>query len=451
MTIDRRPSTVDRQQFWSFPWRLPQAGVAIGGVVAIGWLVQVVRPTLQLRLPGAPWNAVVVVVPLVLIALLYGWSCARKRTGVLEQLSRAPAAIVALLCLALAAAPIAIWPQGVAAPGWLAQIGLAHCLTALPFVLSLVAVLLVLVLVTVRRVVEREAGWARFLLLHAGLIWLLVAAAAGTGSLRQGRITLRIGDGPGVAAHSAEGVVHHLSVGLLLTHFRLDRFPPRLLVAGSDGAAAMSEHFLGDGATVIAGGVTATVQEWLPAAAVVEGVAWPYGSPEANPAAKVHLDLPGGDSVSGWIHAPSLVGGALTVTLPDGRIAGMELPRPRRFAATVRVVDADGVHEPVEVLVNRPLKAAGWWFYLLDYDTRLGAASDTVVLEAVEDRALPAVWLGLALVLLGALAHLVQARTLVGTWSSLGSPSCTRPAVPRSAHRPKAAECNSAIPEEACP
>lgn len=418
MTVDRRAATVDRREFWSFPWQLPQAAVAIGGVVAIGWLVQVLRPGLHLRLPGAPWNVVVVVAPLLLAALIHGWACARRRSGILDQLSRAPSAIVALLCLAVVAAPIAIWPQGVTAPGWLAKLGLANCLTSLPFVLSLAAVLVVLVLVTVRRVVEREAGWPRFLLLHGGLIWLLIAAAAGTGTLRQGRITLRIGDSPGQAARSSEGAVHRLPVGLMLTKFRLDRFPPRLLVAGDGGTAVMSEHFLGDGATVTAGGVTATVQEWLPAAAVVEGVPWPYGSAEANPAAKVRLDLPGRDGVSGWIHAPSLVGAALTLTLPDGRIAGMEAPRPRRFAATLRVVDADGLHQPVEVLVNRPLKAAGWWFYLLDYDTRLGAASDTVTLEAVEDRALPAVWMGLALVLLGALAHLVQARALVGNWKA---------------------------------
>ena len=76
---------------------------------------------------------------------------------------------------------------------------------------------------------------------------------------------------------------------------------------------------------------------------------------------------------------------------------------PKRFASDISVSTKDGRTVSGTVEVNRPLKVNGWKIYQYGYDVQRGSESTYSVFMLVRDPWLPAVYLGILLMLAGAL------------------------------------------------
>lgn len=366
-------------------------------VIVGAWGAQALRPEAAFALPGPPWNWLAACGPGI-AALLAGWL--RPQAGWVRSLGSGRLAIAALLAVAATCWPIAVYPVGVDAPAWLRRLGLGDPLSSLPFAAALVAVTLNLAASLGRRLREGPDR-LRFAVLHAGLLIAIVGGAAGHGGLVKARFSMAEGGRPGDLVRAVDGREVRLPAALALDDFAIERFPPMLLL--SDGAQVRrGEALLGPGVRERLGGLDIAVRTWLPSAAVPADSPVGFNDPSANPAAEVSVrDAAGRELGSGWLHPAGPMGHALFIALPDGRTLHLDAPRPKRFLARVRV---DG--QAHEIVVNRPLRLAGWAIYLLGYDEALGPASRTASFEAVEDRALPAVYLGIALLLAGVLWHL---------------------------------------------
>lgn len=393
--------------FWQRTWGHAHAWAIGAAVLAGAFGVQALRPQVAIELPGPPWSWLATIAPC-LVALAAG--LLRPAAPAVRFLGSGALAIVSLASLAAACWPIAVFPVGVDAPAWLARIGLGDPLRSLPFAIALAGVVVNLATALGRRLRD-PAGTPgerlRFAVLHLGLLAAVVGGAAGHAGLVRIRFELRQGDAPGLVAQ--DGI--RLPLALRLDRFVLDRFPPMLVVAEADGSLHRGEVLLGPDARESLRGLRVRVVEWLPSAAVPADHPVPFADPAAHPAARVEIaDADGAPLGGGWLHPSGPMGAALFLALPGGRSLHLEAPRPRRFAAEVRTLAPDGSTAAAEIQVNRPLRHAGWSIYLLSYDERMGAASRTAVFEAVEDRALPAVYVGIALVLLGVLLHLWRPR-----------------------------------------
>ena len=79
---------------------------------------------------------------------------------------------------------------------------------------------------------------------------------------------------------------------------------------------------------------------------------------------------------------------------------------PKRFASDISVYTEDGKSITGTVDVNKPLKVNGWKIYQYDYDARRGSESEYSVFMLVCDPWLPAVYLGIFLMLAGAVCLL---------------------------------------------
>ncbi len=75
---------------------------------------------------------------------------------------------------------------------------------------------------------------------------------------------------------------------------------------------------------------------------------------------------------------------------------------PKRFASDISVHTKDGKSISGVVDVNKPMKVNRWKIYQYDYDTQRGPESEYSVLMLVRDPWLPAVYLGIFLMLAGA-------------------------------------------------
>ncbi len=379
--------------------------VLFAAVFIGAWAAQVLRPGTAVHLPGVPWNWLVALPPLAGLA----WGLLRPESALARSLGSGQLAIASLLAVATTCWPIAVFPVGVAAPALLHRIGLGDPLSSLPFAAALLTVVVNLAVSLGRRLRQGEDR-LRFAILHAGLLIAVVGGAAGHGGLVRARFMLEEGARPGDAAQAEDGSLIRLPAALVLDDFVLERFAPMLLLDQGGGRLTRGGTLLGPGAVDQIRGLTVTVRTYLPAAAVVAGRTVAFRDPGANPAAEVAVqDATGAELAVGWLHPRGPVGVELALVLPGGRVLHLEPPRPKRFLARVR---ADG--REAEITVNRPLRLDGWAIYLLSYDEELGPASRTAVFEAVEDRALPAVYIGLALLVVGVLAHLWSPRMAGG-------------------------------------
>lgn len=110
-----------------------------------------------------------------------------------------------------------------------------------------------------------------------------------------------------------------------------------------------------------------------------------------------------------------------TVELPVGinlqRFILEEYPdgSPRRFASEIQIFTRNGKKYAATVDVNKPVKFSGWKIYQYGYDVERGAQSQYSILEVVSDPWLPAVYVGIFMMLAGALSlFLIRSTAAAG-------------------------------------
>lgn len=83
---------------------------------------------------------------------------------------------------------------------------------------------------------------------------------------------------------------------------------------------------------------------------------------------------------------------------------------PRRYASDVTVIGNDGHEQRDTIEVNKPLDYGGWKIYQLDYDEQMGEWSTLSVFELVSDPWLPFVYLGIFMMLAGAVLSFFKGK-----------------------------------------
>ena len=81
---------------------------------------------------------------------------------------------------------------------------------------------------------------------------------------------------------------------------------------------------------------------------------------------------------------------------------------PKRFASDIQILTKTGKNIETIVDVNKPYEVDGWKIYQYGYDTQMGAQSQISILELVSDPWLPLVYVGIYMMLAGAVVLLLQ-------------------------------------------
>ena len=84
--------------------------------------------------------------------------------------------------------------------------------------------------------------------------------------------------------------------------------------------------------------------------------------------------------------------------------------KPKRFASEIQILTKTGKNIETTVDVNKPYEVDGWKIYQYGYDTQMGAQSQISIFELVSDPWLPWVYVGIFMMLAGALLLVVYTR-----------------------------------------
>ena len=333
-------------------------------------------------------------------------------------------------------------------------LGLTKMLNFWPFILVYLWMTVIVGEVTLNQIAH--FSWRRLptLTSHVGLFIILTCGTLGSADMlrvkmfcEQGQVEWR-----GLDAFSA---VHHLPVAIQLDKFTIDEYPPKLMLIDKMGLPlpkgkpesilldknVKSGQLLGykievlkriDNAMPVMlskmvgkmpGGMMSNIRmDSLGQARNKDG----YIASDATGTAcalyvKVTIGVNANGSsdsglikgqqhtVTGWITCGSYLFPYQSLKLIDGSRLVMPNREPRRFASLVDIYTQDGKNIHTEIEVNKPFTINGWKIYQLSYNEQMGKWSNLSIFELVTDPWMPVVYVGIFMLLFGAVGMFLTA------------------------------------------
>jgi len=275
-----------------------------------------------------------------------------------------------------------------------------------------------------------------FLLIHVGLLIALLVGILGKPYLQRLKLTAFVGKPENRATDTRKNWVE-LPFTMVLNHFTIDEYPPKLgLLDNASGKTMLkkSETILVD--TLFTSG---TLLDWRISVAqcvdnavcvssddTVKYVEYPsVGAVCALYVKAVHQKTQ--QMKEGWVTCGSFLFPPQVLRLDEQMSLFMLNREPQRYASEVTIYTNSYININSIIEVNKPQKVAGWKIYQSDYDKSKGKWSFVSVFELVRDPLLPVVYVGIWMMIAGAIGIfvLVLKRMKISVWmltlSSVGA------------------------------
>ncbi|MFA5713000.1 MAG: cytochrome c biogenesis protein ResB [Bacteroidales bacterium] len=229
-----------------------------------------------------------------------------------------------------------------------------------------------------------------FFLNHAGLLLLLFAMGPGGADKSRYFMTVREGEVEwrGRVAYSGNSNKEavELPVAIELINFSMEEYPPKLVVLDVEsGKVSPLDAPLISTRWQIA--IDSTVEHYASA-----------------PISYITVrDLKRDSTFHDHLTCGNYFQHFRAVQLEPPLSVVMSPPEPKRYSSTVNIYERGGESKSGVVEVNRPMAIKGWRIYQYSYDTVRGRASQYSVFELVYDRWSTLSYIGIIMLLLGAL------------------------------------------------
>lgn len=388
-----------------------------GGLAFIGLILHFFTGGIDWDSFAWPLNLYFAILYLIILIVLY---VLRKKIYFVRWAMSYKAAVPSLIAVAILTCIMGLIKQ---VPSTANQEGLSffnRMLSAWPFVLVYFWMTSIVGLVSIKHLFSLRFKKIPFLLNHLGLFIALVAATLGSADMKRLTMNTRVGQAEWRAT-DAQGRLTELPLAIELQSFSIDEYPPKLMLIDNATGKALPygapEHLLlEDG---VRSGVLShwkiEVLDKIEMAASVSGadtvryVEWP--SVGATCAAHVSVTSLDGKAIAGgWVSCGSFLFPYQALRLDSTCSLIMPDREPRRFSSDVIIYTESGRKTAETIEVNKPAEVEGWKIYQLSYDESKGRWSDVSVFELVSDPWLPVVYIGILMMMGGAVCMFITAQ-----------------------------------------
>ena len=388
---------------WKRPWKIREMMTIGAGLVVTGVLLQLSIGPIDWSLFAYPVNIVLLIA--MLLAVIIG--CAlQNKVYIIGCITTGKAAVASIAYAALLTIVMGVVPQ---ATGKVDDaIGLTHMLSAWPFVLIYLWMTFIVGTVGLRGALMLAKGnrtSLSTLLSHLGLFIALVCSTLGNADIQRLKMTAKTGRAEWRAVDD-KGNIKELPLAIELKEFRIEEYPMKAIVIDnvtgkpvgedSDWQLTMTQQ-LENAAPNVMDSTSVDYVEWRSVGAA--SAAYVKAHNKRN-----------GQHREGWISCGSFAFPYHGLKLDSLYSAVMPEREPRCFSSAVSVYTKTGKKFQDTITVNNPLDIEGWKIYQLSYDETLGRWSDVSILELVSDPWLPYVYMGIALMLSGAVLMVFKKR-----------------------------------------
>jgi hypothetical protein len=289
-----------------------------------------------------------------------------------------------------------------------------HITRSWPYLFISIYLLISLGLVTIRRTTPLRKRNIGFLVNHAGLWIAIVAGSIGSSDLQRLTINMKEGDILWKVRDNL-GAEQDLGFAMKLIDFKLDEYEAKIgLLDYKKSELILDQNnqtfYATQGNQGKLSGHSIKVLNYYPTAGKVENRWEPFVGFGAPPAALVEITDPiTKEKSEAWLTCGNFMYNPEYVKLDSSLSIIMIPPEAKSYQSLVHVVYGSR-NDTAIIEVNKPLKAKGWKIYQVSYNEKLGRYSDTSVFELIRDPWLPAVYVGIFLMMAGAVYLLLSGK-----------------------------------------
>jgi len=371
-------------------------------ITAIAIVLEIVFGAIDFDYISYPTNLFLIINLLILQFLIYLFF---KKTSLFKWFISPKTTIFSILNFAVYILIMAIIPQTKKACFFLDLNQMVHT-----WMFAAASFLLIVSLgfVTLRKSFPIKRTNIFFFLNHFGLWIVLTAGLLGAADRKE--LMMQVYEGQVIwYAQDENRKVTELPLAIKLEQFVMKSYPPKIALVNRMGkpykvkGAQLAE--ITKPLQLEIDGIQLLIEKYYPEA-ITKGnnMENRAGALATNPAAFVKVLTPNKMEFSGWISSGNYTQQPNVIELSKDTLLCLLPPEPAYFGSKVTLYSQSNNQSVSKIIsVNNPTSIEGWDIYQYGYDTQLGDDSPYSVFLLVKDPWLPFVYVGIVLLLLGAL------------------------------------------------
>lgn len=398
-------STKIQRNLWESPWGYAESFFIGIGLIITGLFLEVFIASETTFTLKYPYNVIFLIGYVLLLFMLYKWF---STSQLIRWLTKVPASISSIALVTFLVMIMGIIPQVPSNNNIINNLGLNHITTNWAFILIIFQFLTCLGLISIKRILQFKWENFGFILNHIGLFLALIAGILGTGDLQ--RLSLNVYENkPNWIATDAQRNEVELPFAIYLKDFIIEEYNPKLaLVDNSTGSISHNDgknlYLVEKGETYYFNNFEVKIEDFLPNA-IRFGMRYEaVNEMGAPPAANITVKNTKNDSIQkAWISSGSFRYPYESLKISDEYSMVMTIPEVKKFSSDIDILTKEGERISTILEVNKAFKYNGWKIYQLSYDDKMGKWSDLSVLELVKDPWLPIIYIGIFMMIAGAI------------------------------------------------
>ncbi len=398
-------NTKIQRNLWESPWGYAESFFIGIGLIITGLFLEVFIASETTFTLKYPYNVIFLIGYVLLLFVLYKWF---STSQLIRWLTKVPASISSIGLVTFLVMIMGIIPQVPSNNNIVNNLGLNHITTNWAFILIIFQFLTCLGLISMKRILQFKWENFGFILNHIGLFLALIAGILGTGDLQ--RLSLNVYENkPNWIATDAQRNEVELPFAIYLKDFIIEEYNPKLaLVDNSTGSISHNDgknlYLVEKGETYYFNNFEVKIEDFLPNA-IRFGMRYEaVNEMGAPPAANITVKNTKNDSIQkAWISSGSFRYPYESLKISDEYSMVMTIPEVKKFSSDIDILTKEGERISTILEVNKAFKYNGWKIYQLSYDDKMGKWSDLSVLELVKDPWLPIIYIGIFMMIAGAI------------------------------------------------
>lgn len=353
-----------------------------------------------------PFNFIVFSVHIILCVFSFVFF---KGTTIIRWITRVPASMVSIVMVLFLTMLIGTIPQTLENKSvFIALFGLNKITQTWYFLLVLFFFSTCLLMVSIKRISLGLLSNLGFLVNHLGLYIALNAGVFGSGDLIRYTMELKENKIAWVANDANKKAVV-MPIAIVLEDFVMDEFAPKLAIINHKGDLLTKKgknlFMVKKGLQVeLENNYNVEVVDYIPEAVKFNDSYRPVNQEGATPAVYVKVtNAETGFKAAGWLASGTFLYDQQYLGLEKHQFLVLTKPEPKKFSSKIKVFTVDKYEYSTTLEVNKPFEVMGWKMYQLSYDERFGKYSTTSTIELVKDPWLPVVYLGVVMMIAGAI------------------------------------------------
>jgi len=394
-----------QRNLWENPWGYVESFFIGFGLMVTGFFLEVFVPKSNTFVLSYPYNLIFLLGYISVLFVLYKWF---SNSQIIRWLTKVPASISSIILVTILVMVMGIIPQVASENNIVNNLGLNHITTNWAFILIIFQFLTCLGLISIKRILQFKWSNFGFIINHLGLFLALTAGILGTGDLQRLSINTYEGKPSWIATDAQKNQVE-LPFAFYLKDFLIEEYNPKLaLVDNKTGSIAHNNgknlYLVEKGETYYFNNFEVTINEFLPTSVRLGDRYHKVNELGSPPSAKVTVKNVENDSIqTAWISSGSFSQPFESLKISEQYSIVMTIPEVKKFSSDIDILTKEGERISTVLEVNKPFKYKGWKIYQLSYDDKMGKWSNLSVLELVKDPWIPLIYIGIFMMIAGAI------------------------------------------------